>query len=94
MRDKGLSVQRLTELLEIPPEVLVNVPRVEVVGHLQFRVENHRGLEQYDGHRVVLKIPDGRLIVTGQDLVIGWIDRNEVLVTGQVRSLVFKGAVP
>lgn len=90
MASKGRGVQRLTEMLEIPPEVLVNVPRVEVVGHLQFRVENHRGLVQYEPHRVVLRIPDGHLIVTGRELVIGWIDRNELLVTGQVRSLVFK----
>ncbi len=90
MSGKGRTIQRFTEMLEIPPEILVNVPRVEVVGHLQFRVENHRGIEQYEPHRVVLKIPDGRLVVTGRDLVIGWIDRNELLVTGQVRSLVFK----
>ncbi len=90
MSGKGRSIHRLTEILEIPPEVLVDVPRVEVVGHLQFRVENHRGLLQYERHRVVLRIPDGHLVVTGRDLVIGWIDRNELLVTGQVRSLVFK----
>lgn len=94
MSGKGRTIQRFTDMLEIPPEVLVNVPRVEVVGHLQFRVENHRGLEQYEPNRVVLRIPDGRLVVTGRDLMIGWIDRNEVLVTGQVRSLVFKGDRP
>jgi sporulation protein YqfC len=90
MSDRGRTIQRVTGMLEIPPEVLVNVPRIEVVGHLQFRVENHRGLEQYQPHRVVLRIPDGYLIVTGRELVIGWIDRNEVLVTGQVRSIIFR----
>lgn len=90
MSSKGRTIQRLTDMLEIPPEVLVNVPRVEVVGHLQFRVENHRGVEFYQPHRIVLGIPDGRLIVTGRDLVIGWIDKNECLVTGMVRSLVFR----
>ncbi|PSR23624.1 MAG: sporulation protein YqfC [Sulfobacillus acidophilus] len=90
MSERGRTVQRVTEMLEIPPEVLVNVPRVEVVGHLQFRVENHRGLEQYQPHRIVLRIPDGHLIVTGHDLIIGWIDRNEILVTGPVRSLIFR----
>lgn len=90
MSEKGRRIQRFTEILEIPPEVLVNVPRVEVVGHLQFRVENHRGLLQYEPTRVVLAIPDGRLVVTGHDLVIGWIDKNELLVTGQVRSVIFK----
>lgn len=91
MSGRGRTIQRFADMLEIPPEVLVNVPRVEVVGHLQFRVENHRGIMTYESHRVVLRIPDGRLIVTGRDLVIGWMDRGELLVTGEVRSLVFKG---
>ncbi|AEJ38906.1 protein of unknown function DUF1429 [Sulfobacillus acidophilus TPY] len=91
MRSKGKTIQRMTEILEIPPEVLVNVPRVEVVGHLQFRVENHRGIVHYHPHRVVVRLPDGQLIVAGRDLVIGWIDHQEILVTGQVRSLVFRG---
>lgn len=91
MSKKRQGVQRFAQMLEIPPEVLVNVPRVEVVGHLQFRVENHRGIVSYAPHRVVLRIPDGQLVVVGRDLVIGWIDQGEVLVTGQVRSLVFKG---
>lgn len=91
MSGKRRGIQRFAQMLEIPPEVLVNVPRVEVVGHLQFRVENHRGLVVYEPNRVVLRIPDGQLVVTGRDLVIAWIDRGELLVTGQVRSLVFKG---
>lgn len=89
---KVRTTRRITQILELPPEVLVNVPRVEVVGHLQFRVENHRGIEVYQPTRVVLRIPTGRLIVSGRDLVIGWIDRNELLVTGRVRSLVFREA--
>lgn len=90
MSTKGRHMERFAEALAIPPEVLINVPRVEIVGHLQFRVENHRGIEQYQPHRVVIRIPDGRLVVSGRHLVIGWIDKNELLVTGEVRSLVFK----
>jgi sporulation protein YqfC len=87
---RGRNLTRVAQWLEIPPEVLVNVPRIEVVGHLQFRVENHRGLEKYGPDLVVLRLSDGRLVIKGQDLVIGWIDGGEILVTGQVYSLVFQ----
>lgn len=91
---KGRRINRLTEALEIPPEVLVNVPRVEVVGHLQIRVENHQGVEFYQPYRVVLRTSEGKLVVNGQDLLIGWIDSHELLVTGHVRSVVFRGIRP
>jgi sporulation protein YqfC len=82
---------RMAQFLEIPPEVLVNVPRVEVVGHLQFRVENHRGIERYGPDRLILRLPQGHLVVSGRRLVIGWIDRHELLVTGEVHALEFRG---
>ncbi len=87
---RGRNLTRVAQWLEIPPEVLVNVPRIEVVGHLQFRVENHRGLEKYGPDLVVLRLFEGRLVVKGKNLVIGWIDGTEILVTGQVFSLAFQ----
>ncbi len=90
MMRKGRALARVAQTLEIPPEVLVNVPRIEVVGHLQFRVENHYGLEKYDPEQVILRLVDGRLVVNGENLVIGWIDRGEVVVTGKVHSLHFQ----
>ncbi|MDA8192595.1 MAG: sporulation protein YqfC [Thermaerobacter sp.] len=90
--DKIRPIARLAEALEIPPEVWAGVPRVEMVGQLQLRVENHRGLEYYQPHRLVLRTPDGRVVVHGQDLVIAWMDQRAVLVTGQVRSVEFGGA--
>lgn len=87
---KGRTLHRIAQMIDVPAEVLISVPRVEVVGHLQFRVENHHGLEAYESDRIVVRTPDGRLTVTGRQLVIGWIDRNEMLVTGQVYNLAFQ----
>lgn len=80
---------RLARFLEIPAEVLVNVPRIEVVGHLQFRVENHHGILHYEPSRIEMKLPQGRLVVEGRDMVIGWFDRSEILVNGQVLRVTF-----
>lgn len=88
---RGRSLSRLAQFLEIPPEVLMNVPRIEVIGHLQFRVENYRGLISYSPSQIVLALADGRLFVKGEGLVIGWLDRHEVLVTGQVHAVQFTG---
>ncbi|MBX5466799.1 MAG: sporulation protein YqfC [Firmicutes bacterium] len=78
---------RVAETLEIPPEVLGGVPRVEVVGALQFRVENHRGVVAFDSSRVLVNLPDGRLLVEGRDMVIGWLDPQEIVVTGRVTAV-------
>ncbi|MCL6561943.1 MAG: sporulation protein YqfC [Firmicutes bacterium] len=77
----------LTQALDLPPEVLGNVPRIEVVGALQFRVENHRGVIAFDPSRILLALPEGRLLVEGKNMVIGWLDPQEILVTGAVETV-------
>lgn len=85
--------QRVAEWLDLPPEALMNVPRVEVVGHLQVRITNHRGVARFGPHLVVVRVPasEGTVSVEGANLAIGWISRDELLVTGQIRHLRFGG---
>ncbi len=84
--------QRAAEWLDLPPDVLMNVPRVEVVGHLQVRITNHRGISRFGPHLVVVRLPAPGAVVAveGANLVIGWISREELLVTGVIRHLRFE----
>lgn len=84
---RGRTLGKVSHALGIPPEVLVNVPRVEIIGQLQLRLENHLGIEYYDPERIVIRVAGGYLVVLGQTLVVGWIDHNELLVTGRVRQV-------
>lgn len=83
--------RRLTELLELPADVTLDLPRVLIIGQLHLTVENHRGLVEYSEERVIIGVPTGRLVVLGDDLAIGFIDANEVTVLGQIRSVRFAG---
>ncbi|MCL4351881.1 MAG: sporulation protein YqfC [Firmicutes bacterium] len=87
---KGRTLGHIAEVLGLPPEVLVNVPRIEVVGRLQLRLENHLGMEKYQPHRIVIRVSGGYLLIMGEQLAVGWIDHNEILVTGQIQSLSFQ----
>lgn len=84
--------QRAAEWLDVPPDVLMNVPRVEVVGHLQVRIINHRGIARFGPRLVVVRLPaaGATVSVEGARLVIGWISREELLVTGVIRHLRFE----
>lgn len=80
--------------LDLPDEVLTDVPRIDIVGHLQLRLVNHHGIKTFDAERVVIRLRAGSIVVRGRDLVIGWIDREEILVTGVIVSLQFEGGLP
>lgn len=85
----GRLRQRLADVLDLPKDVVLDLPRVIAVGHLQVIVQNQRGLVEYTPERVVLGLASGRLVVRGEELRIGAVTAEEVTITGQVRAIEF-----
>lgn len=81
--------QRVADLLDLPKDVVLDLPRVVAVGHLQVLVQNHRGLVEYTPERVVAALAVGRLVVSGEELRIGQVTAEELTVTGQIRAIEF-----
>ncbi len=82
--------QRLAATLEMPKDVIMDLPRVTVLGDLQVTVENHRGVVHYSPERVLVGMNKGRILITGQDLVIGVIHEEELTVTGLLDAITFQ----
>lgn len=82
--------QRLSELLDLPKDIFLDLPRISVIGDLQLVVENHRGLLQYDPDRVVVGMNQGRLVIRGSDLGIGSVNGDAMIITGQLLAIEFR----
>jgi len=70
--------------MEMPQEVLLDVPRVTMIGRLQVQIENHRGVLEYTPGRIRIRTRDGVLVIVGSRLKIGSIFREEVTIDGAV----------
>lgn len=90
-KGKGLGGLRkkLTEALELPMEITLNVPRITLVGDLHVTIENHRGIIHFSGDRVVVGVFKGQVEVRGSNLSIGYIHADEVFLVGEIRSIAF-----
>jgi sporulation protein YqfC len=79
----------LADKLELPKDVVLDLPRLVVVGNLQLIIENHRGIVEYTADQVVVAGHKGRLRIGGSQLTIGSIQEDLIIVTGELRSIVF-----
>lgn len=86
--------QFVARFFELPEDLLLDLPRLTMVGDLQVLIENHRGIREFRPDRLVVVTSRGQLVVTGQDLVVGAIDRESVVVTGKIRQIGFGGDQP
>ncbi|MCL6581048.1 MAG: sporulation protein YqfC, partial [Firmicutes bacterium] len=84
--------RRVAELLELPGDVVLNVPRLTIVGNLHLVVENHRGLLEYSPSLIRVGTPIGQLTIVGEDLTVGSVFAEDLTVMGRFRRLIFEDA--
>mgnify|MGYP001199827746 CR=1 FL=1 len=83
-RERPSLAERLVHALDLPPEVLLNVPKTTLIGNVQVLVENHLGLLQYDPRAMRIRTARGELVITGAGLRIGSILPRELVVDGRI----------
>ena len=84
---KERLLERTAEALELPGDVVAGLPRVELTGDRELRMENHRGILAYGAEEI--RISGGRLIVKvrGEGLELRAMNAGELLITGAIRGV-------
>lgn len=85
--DGGQMRKWISDLLHVPSDVTSGVPRIEVIGYHQIQVENFKQLEQFNGNEIKLKIKDGSLVVTGDNLKIKTIYPQFIFIVGTIEEI-------
>lgn len=81
--------KRLTKVLEFPPDVILDLPRLIMEGNTRLTIENHGGVVEYSTERIRLRIHDGELMITGEKLIIATILGDEVEIEGNITRVDF-----
>ncbi|MGE5584949.1 MAG: sporulation protein YqfC [Bacillota bacterium] len=87
----GRMEERLADLFEIPKNVLLDMPRLVLVGNVQLVVENHQGILEYRQQVVRLATSRGEIAVEGKGLSIARITRAEVTIEGHIQRISLSG---
>lgn len=89
-RDLRKKVRRtMAEILEIPGEIALDLPKIILVGNVQVIIENHRGIVEYTAESVRVIVPAGEVGVRGRQLVLRNILPDELCIEGQIESVRF-----
>ena len=75
-------------VLDLPQDVVLDMPRITMIGPLQMYVENHRGVLLFNRDELRLLLSNkAQLLVKGENLVIRQILPEEVLLEGMIRQV-------
>lgn len=86
LRRKG-KLQSLAGYLEIPQDIVMDLPRITMLGNKQLLVENHKGIIEYTPSLIRIKLNGGELFIWGESLTLGNLQAEQILVEGVVGEI-------
>ncbi len=90
LRDLRKKVRKqFADFLEIPGDIMLDLPKITLVGNVQLFIENHRGILEYTPEGIRVSIAEGEVAVTGENLILRNILPDELCVEGKIFSLKF-----
>ncbi|MFC0298258.1 sporulation protein YqfC [Geobacillus jurassicus] len=79
----------MAEKFELPADIMMDLPRITMVGQIHIYIENHRGLLAFSDKELRLLLRNGQLLVRGEQFVIKTILPEEILLQGKIRQVVY-----
>ena len=82
---KGKEV--LVEKLELPKDVILDIPKIIVMGRNEITIENHKGIIEYSPNNIRIGIESGVLCIEGADLFLNVMDHDMVVISGRIHHI-------
>ncbi|WP_010678169.1 sporulation protein YqfC [Bacillus timonensis] len=87
-KNLGLRMRRwITNKMELPADVMMDLPRITMIGQLHIYIENHRGLLTFSDKEVRLLLKQGQLLIRGNAFVIKTILPEEIMLEGKIEHV-------
>ena len=79
----------MADFLEIPGDLVLDIPKLTITGREELYVENHKGIIEYSTERMRINLSRGFLEIIGENLEIQALMPEEMKVIGDISSLKF-----
>ncbi|MDR4948636.1 sporulation protein YqfC [Neobacillus cucumis] len=75
--------------MDLPQDVIMDLPRITMIGQIHIYVENHRGLLAFTDKELRLLLKQGQLLIKGKGFVIKTILPEEILLEGKIDQVIY-----
>ena len=81
---RGGILERTAQVFDLPGDVVAGLPRIELTGNRELRMENHKGILAYGTEEI--HVSGGKLVVKvrGDGLELRAMNASELLITGTI----------
>lgn len=88
-KERTTIKEKFVEVLELPKEIVLNLPKFTMVGNKDIIIENYKGIIEYDVSRIRINTGIGIVRMTGEGMIIKEITSEDIMVSGEITSIEF-----
>ena len=81
--------KNVTEALDLPKEIMLDLPLISLIGREEVTIENYKGILEYSEELVRIATAAGILQMRGRELCLKQLSAECMVVTGKVAGLDF-----
>ena len=78
---------RVSKFLEIPREVMYDVPKITITGFDEVLIENFKGILEYEDFFARISTSIGNININGFNLKLNQMTDDDILVTGKIENV-------
>lgn len=80
--------ERTAEIFDLPADAMAGLPKLELVGDGELRVENHKGILAYGREEIHISGGIYLIKISGQGLELRAMTGVELLITGKISQII------
>ena len=81
----------LSEKLDLPKDVLLDVPKIIVTGRNEVTIENHKGIMVFERDRIKINTNMSPIEINGSEFEILYIAASTITIKGYFNSIEYVG---
>lgn len=81
---------KVSKFLEIPREVISNIPKIVITGFDEILIQNFKGILEYEDFFVRISTNIGNININGFNLKLNQMTDDDILVSGKIENVDFE----
>ena len=86
---KRIQVGFVMELLELPKDIILQLPLLYFQGNCSLCIENHKGIYLMNDHEIQIATHSNPILIHGKELTISSYTMDEIQISGLIEEVCF-----